>query len=182
MIAVACGARQQIRGVRPGLGLAQGEAADPFAAGEFWQKALLLRFRAEFDDRPASDRIVHAQNGRARALARRDFLQNANIGDSAYVRSSICFRRRHAEKTELPHFDNLRRRKSAFPVTVGGGRRQFLPRVVAGHVADLALRFRQQHDRSLRASRWPWPWLRRRRCTARRRRASIPVAPGPPAE
>ena len=151
MVAVAPGAGLQRGGVGAGLGLGQGEAADPFAAGEPGQEALLLFRRPEFHDGAAGDRIMHADDGRAGAVARRDFLQHAGIGDRANVEAAKFLRRGHAQKTKFAHRLEFIGGEAMLAVAIGRSRRQLVAGETPRHVPDFALRLVQQHGASLTA-------------------------------
>src|ERR1700694_1686078 len=55
--------------------LGETEAAELGAAGKRLQVSLLLRVAAEDEDRSAHDRVLHAQDGRSRAVAGGNLLE-----------------------------------------------------------------------------------------------------------
>ena len=151
VVAVAARAGLQRAGVGAGLRLGQREAADHLAARQGPEIALLLRLRAEAQDRQAGDGIVDAHDGGARAVAGRDLLQRQRIGDLSDIRAAEFLRYQHAEEAEFAHFLQRIERNVALLAPLRREGRKFFAREAAGGVADEGLFF-GQHAASYHAA------------------------------
>ncbi|MNI24005.1 hypothetical protein D3C73_776100 [compost metagenome] len=145
MITIAPCACLEVRGVGTGLRFGQRKTADPLAGRKTRQKALLLFFRPEFEDRHAADRTVDTHDRRARSVAGGDFLHRRSIGEHAGIGTAIGIRHQHAEQPERTHFLQFLARKPVLAVPFRSARRQPLAGKTAGHFADLLLGFRKDH-------------------------------------
>ena len=153
VVAGALGARDDRAGVGTDLGLGQAEAAQPFATRERRQVVLLLHVGAECRDRSADDRVLHADDRRGRAVARRDLLQHDGERDVVEAGAAPALGRHHAHRAQLAQRAELIARKVPLAVPSRCVRREPLLRERAHRVADQLLRLGQQHGVSARVPR-----------------------------
>jgi hypothetical protein len=132
-VAAAPGRRLDRRGVGAGAGLGQAEGAELLTGGHRPQVALFLLRRTEFEDRQAGERVVHAEDGRAGAVARRDLHDGEGVAHGIRPCPTPLFRHHHAHQAKLAR--TLARRL--------GARRQLALRETARGVADQTLSFGQ---------------------------------------
>ena len=143
--------------------LGQAEAAEHVAARERLQVLLLLRVGAERVDRPADDRVLHADDRRRRAVAGGDLLERHGERHVVHAGAVPLLRHDHAERAELAE------------------RAQLLAREVCSRSQRAALRRELAPARTRASCRGPASarrsaaWSARRRAQARRRRRRGPV-------
>ena len=134
-------------GVRAGLGLGQAEGARASRRAPSASGTALLLVGAEFEQRHAADRVLHAHDGRAGAVAGGDLLQRQRIGDMVGGGAVIGLGHQHAEQPELAHLAQRLGREARSAVPFGGERLQPLVGEIPRHVADHRLLLRQDHGR-----------------------------------
>ncbi|MCY1293626.1 hypothetical protein D9M70_428910 [compost metagenome] len=149
VVTVAAGAGAQVAGIRPGLGLGEGEGADHLAAGQGTQEALLLLLAAVLEDGHAAHRVVHAHDGGAGAVTGGDLLQGHGVGQVAGGRAAPLFRHQHAEEAQLRHLTDGLGGEAMLAVPVGGEGLQPLLGELPRHVADLDFVFVRDHRPAL---------------------------------
>jgi hypothetical protein len=145
VVAVAPGARLDGCRIRSGRRLGQRESTQLLAPGERAQEGLFLPVGAEFQDRHAADRIVHAHDRRGRTVAGRDLLDGERVSDVIHARPVEFLGHQHAHEAELAHLANEFARELALLLACGGRRPQALARIGARGIADHLLRFGQFH-------------------------------------
>ena len=145
VITVAPGTGAQVAGIGAGLGLGEGEGADHPSFRQWPQELVFLRVGAVLQDRHAGDRVVHAHDGRAGAVAGRDLFERHGVRQVAAGVAVPFLRHQHAEKAQLGHFADGIGRIVVFAVPALRIRRQAFLRKTARHVLDAELFFGQKH-------------------------------------
>src|SRR5690606_28202380 len=95
--------------------LSQGEGADLLALSQRWQKTTLLFLASEPQDRRATNRVVHAHDGRAGTVTGGNFFQRQGVGQIAGITPAPLLWHKHAEKTQLPHLGQRLGREAVLP-------------------------------------------------------------------
>ncbi len=134
----------QVGGVRSGLGLAEAERAEPFAARHRLEKPLLLGVGGEIVDAQAGQ-ALNADDGRAGAVAGGDLLDGQRVGDVIGAGAVPCLGDQHAHQPELAHLPDRRRRKGRGAAPLRGVGGEPFAGEIPRHVADHRLFFGQSH-------------------------------------
>ena len=174
VVTVAAGAGLQEARVGTGLRLGQGEGAEHRTLGQRTEEALLLLGAAELVDRHAADRVVHAHDGRAGAVASGDLLEGHGVGQVPGLRAAPFLGHQHAEEAEVGHLADRLGRETVLAVPVGGERFQPFLGELPRHVTDLDLFFAGNHRGFLFFTACISASARRRSRSPRRRRCRPP--------
>ncbi|MNO88632.1 hypothetical protein D3C76_800880 [compost metagenome] len=149
VIAVQTGTGFQAAGIGTGLGFGQRESTEHGATGQGLEEALFLVGIAVIEDRHATDRVVHAHDGRAGTVARGDFFQGHGVGQVTGIATAPLLRHQHAEEAQLAHFGDGFLGEAVFTVPLGGeGFQAFLGKIPC-RVAYLLLFVIGDHGESL---------------------------------
>ncbi len=98
VVAVATGGGADRRGVRAHVRLGEAERAEHVAARERHEPAFALRVGAVGEDRAADHRVLHADDGRARAVAGGDLLQREGERHVIEARAAPALRARRRRR------------------------------------------------------------------------------------
>ena len=128
--------------------LGEAEAAEPLAARERLQVFLLLRVGAEREDRPAHDRVLHADDRGRRAVAGGDLLERERQRHVVHRRAAPLLGHDHAERAELAKLAQLLAREVRLAVPARGVRRELALRERAHRLADELVLLAKQHRRA----------------------------------
>jgi hypothetical protein len=121
----------------------QAEAADPFAGGELRQVFLLLRVRAEFEDRHHHERRLHGHHRPVAGVDALDFARDQAVADVVEAGAAVFVGDRRAEQAQFAHFAEYRRVGALVAERLRDARRELVLRVRARGIAHHPLLFGQ---------------------------------------
>jgi hypothetical protein len=145
MIAIAVGAGADRRRIGTGMRLGEAEAAEHLAARQWFEPGFLLLVAAVFHGDAAGQRVLHADDGRGRAVAGGDLLDHQHQRHVVHAGAAPFLGDDHAERAELAEFAQRLGGKGVMAVPLGGEGRQALLREIAQRVADHFLFLCQDH-------------------------------------
>src|SRR5437763_5589910 len=170
-------------GIGADVRLGETEATQFGAPRKWLQEALLLRVAAEGQDRAAHDRVLHAQDGRSRAVAGGDLFERNRQRNVIEAGAAVALRYHDAVGSEAAQLRERLARENMAAIPFRRKGRESLAGEIAHSVANQALRLVEQHRSSAR-DRWfrhgsfspAWskvrPQYAAHRCVAWRRRES----------
>ena len=133
---VATGARRQVAGVGPGVGLGQPEAPERGAVGDPRQPLLLLLLGAEAQHRLAEEPVGDRHDAAQRGVGAAELLHAEHVGEVVAAEAAVLLRDGEPEEPDLGHLGDDVEVDGLVAVPLRAVRDRLAVEEVAGQVAE----------------------------------------------